>query len=349
MKQKDLVKDYIKTSIREGKLIPGQYAPSERAICIALNVSRVTARNALNELVADKLLINLPKKGYLLPKANQKQNELKNNDILFLHEHDEEEFIADEQHNEIWRGAREVAVKNGYNIKISSISPNNFNMKKVKELKESYAGIVCDIFNKQFLNSLLEKSVPLVQIHGATEDVNLIKIVQDDFNGSLSLIRHVLQKSQKKMIIVEYSNGLRDFQKTYHNDRRLAAFQLAHFEKGLTLTSKDIISDHYYKPQYDLTAKKILQNGSDTIYLPFMAFYKGLQAAIYKQNPKAATKLKWVLWGEPPKIDTPNNVIAYSKWDAFEMGKEGAKEIIRIIPNGLRENKTILIPIQIFT
>lgn len=345
MKQKDIVKEHIKKMIGEGTLIPGQYAPSERAICKLLNVSRVTARNALNELVADNLLVNLPKKGYLLPKANQVNNDKNVKDsILFLHEHDEENFLANFQHNEIWKGAREVAVQSGYNIKISPLPKTQFNLKTVVEIKELYAGVVCDYVKKEFLDQLLELNVPLVQIHGATPNLNTVKIVQNDLEGAAQATDYLIKLTNKKVGIVELSDGLNQIHKSYHNDRRLAGWYMSHFTNQIKVTSADIVSDNYNTPNYKKIAAKIFKANFASVFIPFAPYIIEIQKELNKLSPKASSNILWVTWGKPPQDPNLVGHVAYIHWNYHAMGREGAQEVIKMINTGARDEKTILVP-----
>lgn len=345
MKQKDTVKEHIKKMVGEGVLIPGQYAPSERAICKLLNVSRVTARNALNELVAENLLVNLPKKGYLLPKANQSNNNKDVKDsILFLHQHEEENFLADFQHNEIWKGAREVAVQSGYNIKISPLPKAQFNLKTVVEIKELYAGVVCDSIKKEFLDQLLELNVPLVQIHSSTQNLNTVKIVQNDLEGAVQATDYLIKLTNKKVGIVELSDGLRQINKSYHNDRRLAGWYLSHFTNQIKVTSADIVSDNFQTPNYKKIAEKILKANFTSVFIPFGPYIVGIQKELNKLSPKASANILWATWGDPPKSPELVEPVAYIYWDYHAMGREGAQEVIKMINTGVRDEKTILVP-----
>jgi DNA-binding LacI/PurR family transcriptional regulator len=345
MKQKDTVKEHIKKMIGEGVLIPGQYAPSERAICKLLNVSRVTARNALNELVADNLLVNLPKKGYLLPKANQNSNDKNIKDsILFLHEHDEENFLADFQHNEIWKGAREVAVQSGYNIKISPLPKAQFNLKTVVEIKELYAGVVCDYIKKEFLDHLLELNVPLVQIHGSTPNLNTVKIVQNDLEGAVQATDYLIKLTNKKVGIVELSDGLNQINKSYHNDRRLAGWYMSHFTNQIKVSSADIISDNFNTPNYKKIAEKILKAKFTSIFIPFGPYIVGIQKELNKLSANASANILWATWGKPPQSPNLVEPVAHIQWNYQAMGREGAQEVIKMINTGIRDAKTILVP-----
>lgn len=344
MKQKDSVKEHIKKMIGEGVLIPGQYAPSERAICKLLNVSRVTARNALNELVDENLLVNLPKKGYLLPKANQStNNKIVKDSILFLHQHDEENFLADFQHNEIWKGAREVAVQSGYNIKIASLPNSQFNLKTVVEIKELYAGVVCDFIKKEFLDQLLELNVPLVQIHSSTQNLNTVKIVQNDLEGAVLATEYLIKLTNKKAGIVELSDGLIQIGKSYHNDRRLAGWYVAHFANQIKVTSADIISGNFQNPNYKQMADKIYKANFSSVFLPFGPYIVGIQRELNKISPKASSKIIWATWGNPPKHPDIVEPVAHIYWDYQALGREGAHEVIKMINTGIREEKTILV------
>jgi len=49
--------------IEEGQLRPGELLPSENELAATYNISRMTARNAINELTRDGLVIRVPGKG----------------------------------------------------------------------------------------------------------------------------------------------------------------------------------------------------------------------------------------------------------------------------------------------
>jgi GntR family transcriptional regulator len=57
------IQHLIRHRIAKGEYVPGSQIPSENELCRALNVSRVTLRNALRELVRDRLLVQLQGKG----------------------------------------------------------------------------------------------------------------------------------------------------------------------------------------------------------------------------------------------------------------------------------------------
>lgn len=56
-------KEYLLDRIERGELEPGQRLPSEREFCDQLGVSRITIRQALNELVRDGMIQSVPGKG----------------------------------------------------------------------------------------------------------------------------------------------------------------------------------------------------------------------------------------------------------------------------------------------
>jgi GntR family transcriptional regulator len=72
------VERIVMDMISSGKLSPGQRAPSEREIAEALGISRMTARAAMSNLVADGYLYSVPGKGTFVsnPKMRQELLEL---------------------------------------------------------------------------------------------------------------------------------------------------------------------------------------------------------------------------------------------------------------------------------
>jgi len=57
------IQHLIRYRIAKGEYAPGSQIPSENELCLELNVSRVTLRNALRELVRDGLLVKAQGKG----------------------------------------------------------------------------------------------------------------------------------------------------------------------------------------------------------------------------------------------------------------------------------------------
>ncbi len=72
------VERMVMDMIGSGKLSPGQRAPSEREIAETLGISRMTARAAMSNLVADGYLYSVPGKGTFVsnPKMRQELLEL---------------------------------------------------------------------------------------------------------------------------------------------------------------------------------------------------------------------------------------------------------------------------------
>lgn len=59
------LRDMIKGQIESGILKPGDKVPSETALQKSFNVSRVTVRKAIEELVRNNYLIKLQEKGHM--------------------------------------------------------------------------------------------------------------------------------------------------------------------------------------------------------------------------------------------------------------------------------------------
>jgi GntR family transcriptional regulator len=57
------VKSYLEKLLDEGKIKPGEQLPSEKDLVTQFNVSRITVRRALQELVIDERITRIPGKG----------------------------------------------------------------------------------------------------------------------------------------------------------------------------------------------------------------------------------------------------------------------------------------------
>ena len=64
------VQHLIRYRVSKGEYVPGAQIPSENELCRELDVSRVTVREALRELVREHLLIKVQGKGtFVAPQA----------------------------------------------------------------------------------------------------------------------------------------------------------------------------------------------------------------------------------------------------------------------------------------
>ena len=70
------VRDYILNQIEEGVLVPGEKIPPERELAEKLNVSRYTARRALQELVDEGVLYRVQGSGTYIRERNNNHKRL---------------------------------------------------------------------------------------------------------------------------------------------------------------------------------------------------------------------------------------------------------------------------------
>ena len=64
----------LKNDITAGVYPPGERIPGEQALCAAYNVSRVTVRNALEEIVREGLLVRRQGKGTFVAQEKIKRD-----------------------------------------------------------------------------------------------------------------------------------------------------------------------------------------------------------------------------------------------------------------------------------
>ena len=61
--------EHLRSQIANGKYIPGDLLPSEHDLCIIYNVARLTVRRALEQLIADGLIVRRQGKGSIVKGA----------------------------------------------------------------------------------------------------------------------------------------------------------------------------------------------------------------------------------------------------------------------------------------
>jgi GntR family transcriptional regulator of arabinose operon len=95
---------------------------SEHKIADTYKVSRPTVRDALKELIHDKIMIKVPGKGYYISKTYTQGNSPRKHHLgIVVNSH---EFLQDYYHGEIIRGISEVIKCLGYDLLISCINPD---------------------------------------------------------------------------------------------------------------------------------------------------------------------------------------------------------------------------------
>lgn len=194
----------LKKDILDQKYLPGDRLPSEHALALKYQVSRVTARNALNELLDDDLIIRIKGNGTFV-----KQNILTNgnksatNRILVVLP-----LGNDTATGNYILGMTKVVT--GTSWFLSVITNSEFYTLDPQYLKENYAGIIFYLdkltFEIPFLLELKKLQVHVVILDLDSTNIFFPVVLSDNEKGGRLALQHLLDNGHKR--IAFYSTTL---------------------------------------------------------------------------------------------------------------------------------------------
>lgn len=203
MKYEEIYSD-LKQAILKRKIAPNTRVPSEKALTIKYNVSRITAKHALNKLEQDNLIYRIQGKGSFV-KAHGTLNSYKILLVLpFSNNNDLGNYIS---------GIQKVTKNTTW--KIFSINNDEFSNIPLQQLFEEYAGI---IYYPQDLNKDIPKllkiylsNFPLVLIDQTLDGLCIPSVVSDNVDGGFKACEHLIKNNCKKIAFYGNTKFQEDF------------------------------------------------------------------------------------------------------------------------------------------
>lgn len=331
----------LKDQITSGDFNPGDCIPSERTLLKQYEVSRVTVRRSLKELVKEGLLINKIGSGYFLPKNSDLVSKEKlGKSVVFLHS----EISRDINEVLLWKGAREFCLKNGSNIAIENLNPNIKIATKLLEIKKMAAGIISDFSNKEIVLQIHKAGIPIIQIYHPMEHLPIDTIVQDDLSGIQLAYDHLISRGHRRICFLDKSLSLiQAGAVSYNHLRRKLGYQFAAEQSG-TFDPELILQiqsdDQFLEPDNDCF-KKLVETGATALIFPNCANHQSILKRLHEAAKKANTHKNTanaikknnfgvVSWGEYTLSSTPD-LTTYVNWNKEQMGQEGVRRLFERI------------------
>lgn len=197
-----LVKDYITDYIQKGALKFNDKIYSELELMKLFGVSRHTVRKAIDDLVNEGRLYKRQGKGTFVANPNAKhERQGKLIGVVAT-------YINDYIFPEIITGIDHVLSENGYSILLG-----NTNNKIEKErlvlknlLEQPLDGLILEptksVFpnhNKDLLQKLVDRGVPILYIHASYSNVLSSYIIEDDVKAGYMATEHLIALGHKKI------------------------------------------------------------------------------------------------------------------------------------------------------
>jgi len=195
-----LVQKKIKEAIDQGRYV--EQIPGERIIAREYDISYMTVRKAIDNLVQEGVLYKVPTKGTFVNVTGQARSVTRN--IGFFLDNRVEGAISSPYYSLIFKALEREAVKNGYNLIYFSSFDDLVSPKGVRKID----GIVISCFPR-LENRIqeLKKQLPVVLIGNSAADKSIPSVIIDNFSGIVDAMDYLWSLGHRR---IGFITGLLD-------------------------------------------------------------------------------------------------------------------------------------------
>ena len=194
------VKELIRNEIKKGNIT--DKLPGERTLAKQLNVSYMTVRKAVAELVEEGILHKLTTRGTFV--SNRKISPKTTNNIGFLLDEGILDGISSPYYSLIFKALEKICKKHGYNLLLFSdhddLNPIN-NQKKIDGV------IICNFPRIESKVQEIKNYLPIVLLDNIASDKSIPSVTIDNFNGCYKATEHLIKAGHKR---IGFVSGLLD-------------------------------------------------------------------------------------------------------------------------------------------
>ncbi len=226
------VQNRIKDDISAGRIV--DQLPGERELAKILNISYMTVRKAIDNLVRERVLFKIPTKGTFVNHIITEKPVTGN--IGFYLDDRVQDSIASPYFSLVFKALEKAAVTNGYNLIFFSDFDELVPEKSVNKID----GIIinyCSRFEYKLLG--LKKIIPIVLLGSSAADISLPSVVIDNFNGVVAAMEYLWNLGHVR---IGYISGLLD--STVGKDR------LQGYASALNMYGINVEDDLIYEGDY---------------------------------------------------------------------------------------------------
>ncbi len=344
------VAEEIRGRIRSGELGPGDAVPSERELSRVMEVSRVTARNALLRLVKGGLLRREPGRGYFVRSASESgaaPNGRAGGALVFVHGKSVEEIAPGSTHAAMYAGAREEAALAGRTVLVNPVREPVITAEKARELGAVSGGVVCDHTGADSLRALMEAGVPTVQIHYYCSGVAVDTVVQDDAGGIALAVEHLAGHRHRSIGYLDTSAALRAAGVGANAEMRRAGYELACRRHGLDISEALIAEIDARGALGGRGLEKILAAGATAVVSPHAGIWDRGLAAFTAAGKRLPGGFGVVVWSSVPEGPASEGNPTHITWDREQMGREAVRRLLLRLERPDVEPAQVVIPARL--
>lgn len=227
------IQQYFLDNIQQGKWQPNEKIPSENELSTKFNVSRITIKKALEDLVEQGIIYRIQGKGSFLSSTSRnepkiyvnKPNETKNKVIALIMPRVEALF-----NTHLLSSIEQTLTSQGYRIIFcQSRDSQKLEEQTIKEVLElGVQGIIIypvegETYNEEVLRLSL-KGFPLVLIDRYFRGIDVNSVCSDNFEGGYNATKHLLELGHSRIGIIS----------TKHQDTTSIEDRILGYEKALS-------------------------------------------------------------------------------------------------------------------
>ncbi|MCM8804838.1 MAG: GntR family transcriptional regulator [Candidatus Omnitrophica bacterium] len=194
------IKNYLLGEIKKRKIAPGEKILSETKLAKKFKVSRMTAREALLELINEGYLYRVFGKGTFLKEDIEEKKILKKKFVIKVPN------LKNSFYYQIISGAEIVFTHNNYEFNILTERDNQIMEKEIFEkiLKEEGEGLLLvssyyTYTNLSILKKIKEK-MPIVIVDVKIPNLKVDTVISDDFKGGYMATEHLIEQNYKNIL-----------------------------------------------------------------------------------------------------------------------------------------------------
>ncbi|MDL2301849.1 GntR family transcriptional regulator [Lachnospiraceae bacterium OttesenSCG-928-D06] len=284
------VRNVILEQIQNGELKPGDKLLSEQEYAEQFDVSNITVRKALAELVADGYITRIKSKGTFVKELPLKDNGSKLVSILLS-----PEDYYDISYMQIIKGAQKVMAENDYSL-IVEWGDKNLESEQaviVRMIERKVDGLLIypfdPVLSRESYKLIQDAEIPYVQIDRYDINAQGYFVGCNNYEGGILATRTLLDLGHREIFFASYQFFLSSELERY--DGYCSAMRQA----GITLSPERLLNNI----DYDDLKKRILS---------------GEITALFCCNDKLATKVVTQLINRDVRIPEDVSIIGFDNW-----------------------------------
>jgi len=249
-------------------------------------------------------------------------------------------------------GVDEVLHREGYNLLICQTSESLQREKEVIEnlIQNRIEGIVMSLSKESFVSNHIKKvldyGIPLVQFDRVSADLDVNKVVNDNFNGSYGAVSHLIEQGCRR---IAHFGGM--FPINIYSER-LRGYKQALADSGLNFDNSLIFENVLTQEDgYALTIN-LLQSDScpDGLFSASDMSALGALLAVNKYGSTLKKHLRIAGYANEPFTEFTCPSLTSVEQHSVEMGRAAATMLLDEINHSSAEriHKTVTIPAQLF-